>query len=67
VYSVKEHDLHGLRAAVHGALTHPINSYIPENMSFKFVTARLTEVIDGDWRGEAEKVLTSGCSSATVR
>ncbi|RSH94917.1 hypothetical protein EHS25_000001 [Saitozyma podzolica] len=67
VYSVKAHDLHGLRAAVHSALTHPINSYIPDNMSFKFVTARLAEVIDGDWRGKAEKVLTAGCVSATAR
>lgn len=57
VYSVKARDVDGLREAVHAALTHPIKSYIPDNMSFKFVTDRLHDLVEGDWRGKAQAIL----------
>lgn len=50
-------DLVGLHNAVGNALTHPIDSYIPDNMKFDWVTNRMAEVVEGDWRGKGEEVL----------
>jgi hypothetical protein len=49
--------MNGLQEAVHAALTHPIKSYIPDNMSFRFVTERLHDLVEGDWRGKAQAIL----------
>ncbi|KAL1413657.1 hypothetical protein Q8F55_001436 [Vanrija albida] len=57
VYHVHAHDIPGLKRAVKAALDNPIESYIPETMRFEWVTRRMAEVIDWDWRGEAVKVL----------
>lgn len=57
VYSVKARDMNGLQEAVHAALTHPIKSYIPDNMSFRFATERLHDMVEGDWRGKAQAIL----------
>jgi hypothetical protein len=57
VYSVKTHDLIGLRRAIHAALTHPIDSWIPDYMRFDFAAARMAEVVEADWRAKAEVIL----------
>ncbi|WVF68323.1 hypothetical protein IAT40_003088 [Kwoniella sp. CBS 6097] len=57
VYSVKAHDLDGLSQAVGEALANPIESYIPDYMKFDFACQKTAELIEGDWRGKAEKLL----------
>ena len=57
MYNVHAHDLVELRRAVHSALTNPIESYIPEVMTFEWVCNRMGEVIEGDWRAKAQTIL----------
>jgi hypothetical protein len=57
VYSVKAHDAVGLRRAVHSALTHPIDSWIPDYMRFEYVAGRMAEVVEADWKEKAEAIL----------
>nr|XP_019043734.1 hypothetical protein I302_08315 [Kwoniella bestiolae CBS 10118]OCF22664.1 hypothetical protein I302_08315 [Kwoniella bestiolae CBS 10118] len=57
VYSVHAHDLHGLSEAVGEALANPIESYIPDYMRFEFACHRTAEMVEGDWRGKAKRIL----------
>ncbi|EIW71341.1 hypothetical protein TREMEDRAFT_42765 [Tremella mesenterica DSM 1558] len=57
VYNVHAHDIVGLRRAVHAAIHHPIESFIPEVMTFKWVRNRMGEIVESDWRTKAKGIL----------
>ncbi|ADV21512.1 hypothetical protein I305_03547 [Cryptococcus gattii E566] len=57
VYSVPAHNLTALRLAVHAALTNPIESFIPSYMKWEFVLGKMVEMVEGDWREKAKRLL----------
>jgi hypothetical protein len=57
VYSVFAHDPKALKHAVKAALDNPIESYIPEYMTFDSVCARTAELLNMDWKGKGRKIL----------
>lgn len=57
VYSVHADDLPALAAAVEAALATPIDSFVPPNMKFDWVSARMAEVVEGDWRSRGAVAL----------
>ena len=57
VYHVHAHDLDDLRNAILSALTRPILSFVPEHMTFDWVSNRMAYILDEDWKGKARKVL----------
>jgi hypothetical protein len=63
VYHVHAHDLEGLERAIEAAIAHPIESYIPDYMTFDHVRRVMAEVVEGDWRGKAEAILKGRVAS----
>lgn len=57
MYSVKTHDLTGLRKAIKTALDHPIGSWIPDYMRFDYACSKMAELLDIDWKGRAQGIL----------
>jgi len=53
VYNVRSGDLDGFVEAVKGALSHPIESYVPEDMRMSSVERRLGAILEKDWEHEA--------------
>ncbi|KAJ7729672.1 hypothetical protein DFH07DRAFT_895489 [Mycena maculata] len=59
VYNVFAKDYDGFKRAIVDAVTHPIESYIPEHMTEVAVENRIADFLARDWRMEAQAVLDS--------
>ncbi|KAJ7505458.1 hypothetical protein B0H11DRAFT_1978816 [Mycena galericulata] len=59
VYHVFAKDYDGFKNAIADALTHPIGSYIREDMTEAAVQRRVAAILDRDWKAEAQAVLDS--------
>ncbi|KAJ7118542.1 hypothetical protein C8R43DRAFT_94524 [Mycena crocata] len=57
VYHVFKGDRDGFVNAIRDALANPIERYVPERMKMTSVEERLWNILEHDWRGEAEKIL----------
>lgn len=42
---------------MHAALTNPIESFIPPYMKWEFVLEKMVEMVEGDWKEKAKRLL----------
>lgn len=54
VYHVHAHDLAALSNAVKSAMSRPIESYVPAHMTWKAVCDYTADLLEKDWRAEAQ-------------
>ena len=54
VYHVHAHDLVALSKAVKSAISRPIGSYVPAHMTWKAVCDYTADLLEKDWRAEAQ-------------
>nr|GAT43642.1 predicted protein [Mycena chlorophos] len=64
VYHVKRRDRAAFVAAVRGAVENPISSHVLNRMRMRSVEKRLEDIINRDWRKEAEAILERRRSGA---
>lgn len=57
VYNVFKNDKEGFIAAIKAAQSHPIDRHILPRMTMRAVEKRLSDMIENDWRAEAEVIL----------
>ncbi|KAF7299160.1 hypothetical protein MIND_00864600 [Mycena indigotica] len=62
VYHVFPHDYAAFKKAILDAMETPIASYIPPHLTEAALTKRLSELLERDWKAEAEKVATTEAS-----
>ena len=57
MYHVHAHNETGLTEAFQAARSRPIDSFIPDYMTFDFVLKRVDETLNDDWRSKAADIL----------
>ncbi|KAF7331672.1 hypothetical protein MKEN_00046900 [Mycena kentingensis (nom. inval.)] len=68
VYNVRRGDKQGLIDAVKAALANPIDSFVPERMTFPSIEERLAPIVDRDWEAlerEQKTTCSEPCGCAT--